>query len=67
MDVGLADEGGVAPARRSSDLAENKVAAAAFVEAQDILKRRREDAVVGLGSAILSSDSEEDKANLVQH
>lgn len=46
------------PARRSSDVTENKVAAAAFVEAQDILKRRREDAVVGLGSAVLSSDSD---------
>lgn len=48
------------PARRSSDVTENKVAAAAFVEAQDILKRRREDAVVGLGSAVLSSDSDTD-------
>lgn len=67
VELGMAD-GGVAPGRRSSDLAENKVAAAAFVEAQDILKRRREDAVAGLGSAILSSDSDEEgKANLIKH
>lgn len=53
------------PVRRSSDVTENKVAAAAFVEAQDILKRRREDAVAGLGSAILSSDSETDQGNAI--
>lgn len=53
------------PARRSSDVAENKVAAAAFVEAEDILKRRREDAVAGLGSAVLSSDSDTDQGGKI--
>lgn len=53
------------PARRSSDVAESKIAAAAFVEAQDILKRRREDAVVGLGSAVLSSDSDTEQGGAI--
>ena len=46
-------------ARRASDLAENAVAASAFVQAHDLLKRRREDAVADLGSsAIASSESD---------
>jgi hypothetical protein len=58
-DPSPAGGAGPSPARRASDLAEHfKGNAAAFVEATDILKRRREDAVAGLGSAILSSDSD---------
>lgn len=49
-------------ARRGSDALDNAVAAATFVGAQDLLKRRREDAVRNLGSALLSDDSEEDRA-----
>ena len=48
--------------RRGSDVAENAVAASAFVEAHDLLKRRREDAVAGLtGSAVLSSSESDEE------
>lgn len=44
--------------RKGSDAVENAVAASAFVEASDIIKRRREDAVYNLGSALITSDQE---------
>lgn len=48
--------------RRGSDVAENAVAASAFVEAHDLLKRRREDAMAGLtGSAVLSSSESDEE------
>lgn len=40
-------------ARRASDSLEK-----GFVEAEDLLKRRREDAVLGLGSALATSDED---------
>ena len=44
--------------RRASEAFEDAITASAFVEASDLLKRRREDAVLGLGSALDSSDEE---------
>lgn len=58
-DVAKGDKAGEPTPRRASDLAANAVAASAFVQAHDLLKRRREDAVADLGSsAVASSESE---------
>lgn len=55
--AGAGASGTVTPSlRKPSDAVENAMGASAFVEASDLIKRRREDAVYNLGSAIVSSD-----------
>lgn len=56
--MGNSSQGDSVRSRRASDAPEDAVAASAFVETSDLLKRRREDAVLGLGSALDTSDDE---------
>jgi hypothetical protein len=55
---GIIAEGQPVAMRRASDSLEKGITGTAFVEAADLLKRRREEAVHGLGSALVTSDEE---------